>query len=344
MTKIAYQYEYQTDVKDIEFTPHKVKPRCGATNPKHQVNMNTAELKTEIDRLKREKNAIILAHYYTLPEVQEVADYVGDSLGLARKAAATDADIILFAGVHFMAETAKILNPTKKVLVPDMSAGCSLANSCKAEKLAEFKAKHPDHKVLAYVNCTAAVKAQCDLIVTSGNALKLVNQLPQDEKIIFVPDGNLGDYINRMTGREMLLWDGACCVHDHYEVEDLEKAKAEHPNALVVAHPECRRELLEKVDFIGSTAAMLNYIDESEAKEFIVVTESGIIYEMQKRNPDKKLYTLYNGAVKHDCVNMKKNNLLNIYAALLEEQPELIMDEELRKKALVPIQRMLERS
>ena len=276
--------------------------------------------------------------------MQEVADFVGDSLGLARKAAETQADIILFAGVHFMAETAKILNPTRKVLVPDMSAGCSLANSCKAEKLAEFKAKHPDHKVLAYVNCTAAVKAQCDLIVTSGNALKLVNQLPKDEKIIFVPDGNLGDYINRMTGREMLLWDGACCVHDHYEVEDLEKAKAEHPDAIVVAHPECRRELLEKVDFIGSTAAMLNYIGESDAKEFIVVTESGIIYEMQKRNPDKKLYTLYNGAVKHDCVNMKKNNLLNIYAALLEEQPELIMDEELRKKALVPIQRMLEMS
>ncbi|MBR6175755.1 MAG: quinolinate synthase NadA, partial [Bacteroidales bacterium] len=224
--------------------------------------MNKEELKQEIARLKREKNAIILAHYYTLPEVQEVADFVGDSLGLARKAAETQADIILFAGVHFMAETAKILNPTRKVLVPDMSAGCSLANSCKAEKIAEFKAKHPDHKVLAYVNCTAAVKAQCDLIVTSGNALKLVNQLPKDEKIIFVPDGNLGDYINRMTGREMLLWDGACCVHDHYEVEDLEKAKAEHPDAIVVAHPECRRELLEKVDFIGSTAAMLNYIGE----------------------------------------------------------------------------------
>ena len=306
--------------------------------------MNNEELKAAIAQLKQQKNAIILAHYYTLPEVQEVADFVGDSLGLARKAAETEADIILFAGVHFMAETAKILNPTRKVLVPDMSAGCSLANSCKAEKLAEFKAKHPDHKVLAYVNCTAAVKAQCDLIVTSGNALKLVNQLPKDEKIIFVPDGNLGDYINRMTGREMILWDGACCVHDHYEVEDLEKAKAEHPNALVVAHPECRRELLEKVDFIGSTAAMLNFIGESEAKEFIVVTESGIIYEMQKRNPDKQLYTLYNGDLAHDCLNMKKNNLQNIYDALLNEQPELIMDEELRQKALLPIQRMLEMS
>jgi len=306
--------------------------------------MNNEELKVEIARLKREKNAIILAHYYTLPEVQEVADFVGDSLGLARKAAETEADIILFAGVHFMAETAKILNPSRKVLVPDMSAGCSLANSCRAEKLAAFKAKHPDHKVLAYVNCSAAVKALCDLIVTSGNALKLVNQLPADEKIIFVPDGNLGDYINRMTGREMFLWDGACCVHDHYEVEDLKKAKAEHPDAIVVAHPECRRELLELVDFIGSTAAMLDHISKSQAKEFIVVTESGILYEMKRRNPDKIFYTLYDGAVKHDCLNMKKNNLINIYAALLEEQPELVMDEELRQKALLPIQRMLEMS
>lgn len=301
-------------------------------------------LKQKIETLKKEKNAIILAHYYTLPEVQEVADFVGDSLGLARKAAETDADIILFAGVHFMAETAKILNPTKKVLVPDMSAGCSLADSCKAEKLAGYKAKHPGYKVLSYVNCSAAVKALSDLIVTSGNALKLVNQLPQDEKIIFVPDGNLGDYINRMTCREMILWDGACCVHDHYEVEQLEKMKAEHPDAIVVAHPECRREMLEKVDFIGSTAAMLNFISESDAKEFIVVTESGILYEMQRRNPDKVFHTLYEGAPEHDCVNMKKNNLENIYQALLDEAPELLMDEKLRQKALVPIQRMLDLS
>lgn len=301
-------------------------------------------LKQKIETLKKEKNAIILAHYYTLPEVQEVADFVGDSLGLARKAAETDADIILFAGVHFMAETAKILNPTKKVLVPDMSAGCSLADSCKAEKLAEYKEKHPGYKVLSYVNCSAAVKALSDLIVTSGNALKLVNQLPQDEKIIFVPDGNLGDYINQKTGREMILWDGACCVHDHYEVEQLEKMKAEYPNAIVVAHPECRREMLEMVDFIGSTAAMLNFISENEAKEFIVVTESGILYEMQKRNPDKVFHTLYEGAPDHDCINMKKNNLENIYQVLLEEKPELLMDEELRRKALIPIQRMLELS
>lgn len=306
--------------------------------------MDNNYLKAEISRLKQEKNAIILAHYYTLPEVQEVADFVGDSLGLAQKAAAAEADIILFAGVHFMAETAKILNPTRKVLVPDMHAGCVLADSCAAEKLAAFKASHPDHKVLSYVNCSAAVKALSDLIVTSGNALKLVNQLPQDEKIVFVPDGNLGDYINRMTGREMILWDGACAVHDHYETEQLLKMKELHPDAVVVAHPECRREMLELVDFVGSTAAMLKYISESDKKEFIVVTESGILYEMQKRNPDKTLYTLYNGDPKHDCVNMKKNNLQNIYDALLNEEPELVMDEELRQKALLPIQKMLEMS
>lgn len=306
--------------------------------------MDKSFLKEEISRLKQEKNAIILAHYYTLPEVQEVADYVGDSLGLAQKAATTEADIILFAGVHFMAETAKILNPNRKVLVPDMRAGCVLADSCKASKLAAFKKKHPDHKVLSYVNCSAAVKALSDLIVTSGNALRLVNQLPEDEKIVFVPDGNLGDYINRETGRNMVLWDGACRVHDHYETEQLDKMKSLYPNAVVVAHPECRREMLEKVDFIGSTAAMLNFISQSEEKEFIVVTESGILYEMQKRNPDKILHTLYDGDPKHDCVNMKKNNLENIYSALLNEEPELIMDEDLRQKALIPIQRMLEMS
>ncbi len=301
-------------------------------------------LKDQITELKKQKNAIILAHYYTLPEVQEVADYVGDSLGLARTAAETDADIILFAGVHFMAETAKILNPDKKVLVPDMRAGCVLANCCKAENLEAFKAKYPDHKVLSYVNCSAAVKALSDLIVTSGNALRLVNQLPEDEKIIFCPDGNLGDYINRMTGREMLLWDGACNVHDRYEVEELERLKKEHPGVPSVAHPECRRELLEKADFVGSTAAMLKHIHDSDSPEFIVVTESGIRYELERQNPAKKFYFMYDGDPKHDCFNMKKNNLENIYHALLNEEPELVMDEELRKQALLPLQRMLEMS
>lgn len=306
--------------------------------------MDKETLKQQINQLRTEKKAIILAHYYTLPEVQEIADFVGDSLALARKAAETDADIILFAGVHFMAETAKILNPTKKVLVPDMSAGCVLADCCQAEKLAAFKAEHPDHKVLSYVNCSAAVKALSDLIVTSGNALKLVNMLPADEKIIFVPDRNLGDYINRMTGREMLLWDGACSIHDHYELKALKALKEAHPGVPAVAHPECRRELLEQADFVGSTAAMLKFISDSDIQEFIVVTESGILYELEKRNPGKTFYTLYNAAIEHDCVNMKKNNLENIYQALLNEAPELQMDEELRQKALVPIQRMLELS
>lgn len=306
--------------------------------------MDKETLKQQINQLRTEKKAIILAHYYTLPEVQEIADFVGDSLALARKAAETDADIILFAGVHFMAETAKILNPTKKVLVPDMSAGCVLADCCQAEKLADFKAEHPDHKVLSYVNCSAAVKALSDLIVTSGNALKLVNMLPADEKILFAPDRNLGDYINRMTGREMLLWDGACSIHDHYELKALRALKEAHPGVPAVAHPECRRELLEQADFVGSTAAMLKFISDSEQQEFIVVTESGILYELEKRNPGKTFYTLYNAAIEHDCVNMKKNNLENIYQALLNEAPELLMDEELRQKALVPIQRMLELS
>ena len=306
--------------------------------------MDKETLKSKINKLKKEKNAIILAHYYTLPEVQEIADFVGDSLALARTAAQTESAIILFAGVHFMAETAKILNPTKKVLVPDMSAGCVLADCCQAAKLAAFKAEHPEYKVLSYVNCSAAVKALSDLIVTSGNALKLVNTLPADEKIIFVPDRNLGDYINRMTGRDMLLWDGACSIHDHYELEALKTLKAAHPGVPAVAHPECRRELLEQADFVGSTAAMLKHISESDQQEFIIVTESGILYELQKQNPNKTFYTLYNAALEHDCVNMKKNNLENIYQALLDEKPELLMDEELRQKALAPIQRMLELS
>ncbi len=301
-------------------------------------------LNETIKGLKKEKNAIILAHYYTLPEVQEVADFVGDSLGLARTAANTEADVIVFAGVHFMAETAKILNPNRKVLVPDMSAGCVLADSCQAKALQEMKDRHPDYKVLSYVNCSAAVKAMSDLIVTSGNALKLVNQLPADEKILFVPDRNLGDYINRMTGRQMLLWDGACRVHDCYTVEALEALKSAHPGVPSVAHPECRRELLERVDFVGSTAAMLKHVRESNGQEFIIVTESGILHELHKQNPGKTFYTLYNGAPAHDCYNMKKNNLENICRALQTEEPELVMDADLMERAAVPIRRMLEMS
>lgn len=300
------------------------------------------EIKHEIEALKKQKNVLILAHYYTLPEVQEVADFVGDSLALSQKAARTEADIILFAGVHFMAETAKILNPNKKVLVPDISAGCPLADSCDADDLAAFMSEHPGYKVVSYINCTAAVKALSDLIVTSGNALRMVEKYPKDEKIIFAPDRNLGGYINRLTGRQMLLWDGACRVHDHYPVDAVKRAQSAHPKALTVAHPECREEVLKLADFVGSTAAMLDFVSKSPNQEFIVVTESGIIHEMKKRAPEKQYYTLFEGEPAHDCFNMKKNNLKNIYSALLNEQPEIQLDADLMNKALLPIQRMLE--
>lgn len=304
--------------------------------------MEVSLLKKEIEVLKRQKNVLILAHYYTLPEVQEVADYVGDSLGLSQKAARTDADIILFAGVHFMAETAKILNPNKKVLVPDMAAGCPLADSCDARDLADFMAMHSGYKVISYINCTASVKALSDLIVTSGNALRLVEKFPKDEKIIFAPDRNLGGYINRLTGRKMLLWDGACRVHDRFPVEAVKRALSAHPQALTVAHPECRQEVLELADFVGSTAAMLDFVAKNEHSDFIVITESGILHEMQKRSPEKHFYTLFDGAPAYDCFNMKKNNLENIYSALVNEQPEIQLDADLMKKALLPIERMLE--
>ena len=299
--------------------------------------------KEQVIALKKEKNAIILAHYYTLPEVQEVADFVGDSLGLSQKAAQTDADIILFAGVHFMAETAKILNPGKKVLIPDMSAGCSLADGCDAEELAAFMKDYPDHKILAYINCTAAVKTMSDIIVTSGNALKIVNSLPEDEKIVFVPDRNLGDYINQQTGRKMVLWDGDCCVHARWSASMVNKLKQQYPQAELIAHPECEREVLELADFVGSTAAMLKYVAASENMEFVVITENGILHEMKKQNPDK----IFHSADKQEacvCRSMKMNNLENIYQALKGETPELLLDEETIEKAKRPILRMLELS
>lgn len=299
--------------------------------------------KEDVLNLKKEKNAIILAHYYTLPEVQEVADFVGDSLGLSQKAAQTDADIILFAGVHFMAETAKILNPGKKVLIPDMSAGCSLADGCDAEELAAFMKDYPDHKILAYINCTAAVKTMSDIIVTSGNALRIVNSLPVDEKIVFVPDQNLGDYINQQTGRQMVLWDGDCCVHARWSVAMVDSLKQKYPQAKVIAHPECPRDVLELSDFVGSTAAMLKHVAASENKEFVVITENGILHEMKKQNPDK----IFHSADKQEacvCRSMKMNNLENIYQALKDETPELLLDEETIEKAKRPIHRMLELS
>ena len=299
-------------------------------------------MKDKIQKLKNEKNAIILAHYYTRPEVQEIADFIGDSLALAQKAVSTNADIILFAGVHFMAETAKIINPTKKVLIPDLSAKCSLADSCPDEDFEVFLKNYPDYTVLSYVNCSAKVKALSDIIVTSGNALRVVNSLPKDAKIVFAPDKNLGAYINKMTGREMVLWNGACHVHDQLKAEKVLLHKQKFPKAITIAHPECPQDVLQHADFVGSTAAMLTFVRESNDKEFLVVTENGILYELQKQNPDKKFYSILEQ--EQYCLNceyMKYNSLENIYNALQTEQPELIMDEALMKAARLPLERML---
>lgn len=299
-------------------------------------------MKDKIQKLKNEENAIILAHYYTRPEVQEIADFVGDSLALAQKAVSTNADIILFAGVHFMAETAKIINPTKKVLIPDLSAKCSLADSCPDEDFEVFLKNYPDYTVLSYVNCSAKVKALSDIIVTSGNALRVVNSLPKDAKIVFAPDKNLGAYINKMTGREMVLWNGACHVHDQLKAEKVLLHKQKFPKAITIAHPECPQDVLQHADFVGSTAAMLTFVRESNDKEFLVVTENGILYELQKQNPDKKFYSILEQ--EQYCLNceyMKYNSLENIYNALQTEQPELVMDEALMSAARLPLERML---
>lgn len=299
-------------------------------------------MKDKIQKLKNEKNAIILAHYYTRPEVQAIADFIGDSLALAQKAVSTNADIILFAGVHFMAETAKIINPTKKVLIPDLSAKCSLADSCPDEDFEVFLKNYPDYTVLSYVNCSAKVKALSDIIVTSGNALRVVNSLPKDAKIVFAPDKNLGAYINKMTGREMVLWNGACHVHDQLKAEKVLSHKQKYPQSVTIAHPECPQEVLQHADFVGSTAAMLTFVRESKDKEFLVVTENGILYELQKQNPDKKFYSvLEQEQYCLNCEYMKYNSLENIYKALQTEQPELIMDEALMKAARLPLERML---
>ena len=301
-------------------------------------------IKQQITELKKLKNAVILAHYYTLPEVQDIADFVGDSLALSKQAAETNADIILFAGVHFMAETAKILSPQKKVLIPDMQAGCSLADSCDAKQLETFLQSYPQHTVLSYINCSAEVKALSDIIVTSGNALKVVNALPKNEKIVFAPDRNLGAYINKETGREMVLWNGSCHVHDQLTTDEVFKLKEKYPNAKVLAHPECKAPVLALADFIGSTAAMLNFTKNERTLEFIVATETGILYQMQKQNPEKRFYVVNNPetCACNDCEYMKRNTLEKIYQTLLTESPEIVLEEELIKKALTPIQRMLE--
>ena len=308
--------------------------------------MTDDQLKQEILRLKSEKNAIILGHYYQRHEIQELSDYVGDSLALAQKAQEATADIIVFCGVHFMAETAKILNPSRKVLLPDMEASCSLAESCKAEDFAAFKAEHPDHMVISYVNCSAEIKALSDLICTSGNAEKLVRSLPEEQKIIFAPDRNLGGYINRVTGRNMVLWNGVCTVHDAMQAEGILKLKAEHPDAPVIAHPECNAALLQVADFIGSTKAMLNYIQQSPAHQIIVATETGILYEMRRLCPDKEFLTLHDdkSCACDDCAYMKLNTLEKLYRCLRDEQPEILMSAEMIEAAKRPIVRMLDMS
>lgn len=312
--------------------------------------MTTQELKEEILRLKREKNAVILGHYYQRDEIQELSDYIGDSLALAQEAQRSERDIIVFCGVHFMAETAKILNPTRKVLLPDMAASCSLAESCPAEAFAAFKAQHPDHLVISYINCTAEIKALSDIICTSGNAEKIVRSLPEDQKIIFAPDKNLGGYINSVTGRQMLLWDGVCMVHDAMEAEGIVRLKAENRDARVIAHPECNGAVLAVADFVGSTKAMLSYIERMGKGKYIVATEGGILYEMRKRFPGCEFLTVQScnkeGGVAccscAECSHMKLNTLEKLYECLRDEQPEIVMSDELIEAARRPIVRMLD--
>jgi quinolinate synthase len=306
----------------------------------------SVDLFAEIKKLKKEKNAIILAHYYQDADIQDIADYIGDSLGLSQEAAKTDAGIIVFAGVHFMAETAKILCQDKKVLLPDLRAGCSLADSCPADKFKAFKDKHPDHLVISYINCTAELKTLTDIVCTSTNAVQIVESLPPDQKIIFAPDKNLGAYINKKTGRNMVLWDGACMVHEIFSLEKIVKLKNAHPDALLLAHPECEANLLDIADYIGSTTGILNYATKSSSKEFIVATEAGIIHQMQKANPKKSFIPAppNNSCACNDCPHMKLNTLEKLYNCLKYEQPEIILDPELIEKAKKPIIRMLELS
>ncbi len=308
--------------------------------------MTSEDYRKEILRLKKEKNAVILGHYYQIEEIQALSDYVGDSLALAQEAQRTDADIIVFCGVHFMAETAKILNPSRKVLLPDVNASCSLAESCTGADLREFKKQYPGYMVVSYVNCSAEVKAESDLICTSGNAEKLINSLPSDQKIIFAPDKNLGGYINRQTGRDMVLWNGVCTVHDALEAESILKLKQQNPDAPVIAHPECNGAVLAVSDFIGSTKAMLNYIAKSEKKSFIVVTEAGILYEMKKNNPDKEFITVSNeeSCSCAECSYMKMNTLEKLYKCLRDETPEITLSADMIERAAKPIVRMLNMS
>ncbi|QMW02027.1 quinolinate synthase NadA [Spirosoma foliorum] len=315
------------------------------------VNKPVAEdidLVAEINRLKKEKNAVILAHYYVDGAIQDIADYIGDSLGLSQQAAATPADMIVFCGVHFMGETAKVLSPEKKVVIPDLNAGCSLADSAPADKFAEFKAQYPDHIVLSYINCSAEIKALSDIIVTSSNALKIVESLPKDQKIIFAPDANLGRFVSKKTGRDMVLWDGACIVHIDISLEKLHKLRIDYPEAKFIAHPECQENILSEADYVGSTTALLKYVVDSPEQTFIVGTEAGILHKMKEAVPHKKIIpapaSQNNTCACSECPYMKMNTMEKVYNAMLYEQPEIIVPEDIRLKAYESVARMLELS
>lgn len=306
----------------------------------------TTKYLNDINSLKKKKNAIILAHYYQIPEIQDIADYIGDSLYLAQMAQKTKADMIIFAGVHFMAETAKILNPTKKVIIPDLSAGCSLADSCKPVEFEKFIKKYPGYKVISYINCSAEIKALSDLICTSSNAVNMVNSFNNDEKIIFAPDKNLGNYINTITKRNMVLWDGSCEVHDLISTQKIIQLKIENPDAKLIAHPECKSLILELADYIGSTTALLNFIKNNESKKFIVATETGIIHQMKKERPDKEYIIVPKDetCACNDCEHMKKNTIEKLYLCIENEAPEIKLANELIEKAKVPLLKMLKLS
>ncbi|MBK8632720.1 MAG: quinolinate synthase NadA [Saprospiraceae bacterium] len=304
----------------------------------------TLDLVAEINKLKKEKKAIILAHYYQESEIQDVADYIGDSLGLAQKAESTDAEIIVFAGVHFMAETAKMLNPHKKVLLPDLKAGCSLADSCPAPLFKKFKEKYPDHVVVSYINCTAELKTLTDVCCTSSNAEVIINSIPKDKGIIFAPDKNLGAYLQKKTGRNMVIWNGACMVHEIFSHEKITKLKVRHPEAKFIAHPECEAHILDVADFIGSTSQLLKYTKENPAQEFIVATESGILHQMELASPDKLFIPAppNNTCACNDCPHMKRNTMEKLYLCMKYELPEILLEDWVIEKGKVCIDRMLE--
>lgn len=310
--------------------------------------LNKTELTSKINKLKREKNAIILAHFYQEPDIQDIADFIGDSLGLSQQAATTNADIIAFAGVHFMAETAKIINPTKRVVLPDLNAGCSLADSCPSDKFKAFIEQYPEHVIVTYINCSAEVKALSDIVCTSANAIKIIQSIPKDKKIIFAPDENLGKYLIKETGRDMVLWKGSCVVHEMFSLDKILKVCKEHPKAKIIAHPESDEKILHIAHFIGSTSALLKYVQQDRSKEYIIATEEGILHQMRKHVPEKILIPAPveedNTCACSECAYMKVNSLEKLYLCLKNEKPEIIISETLRIKALRPIEKMLELS